>query len=415
MFEFRAFVFKYAHHNPNGYEAIQSVWDILQSERASSTSASQRVPDATPSTPTTHASPNILDYSGPNQSVDRQGNYRKRSTGKRTITRGRPSSIIVPDTVTPLSSVGAEEDARAHRISKHQKVKAMQRSSSMAIDRNPSTCPAAHVSTENTSRSPTGHRGKRRKLTSDGVPVPQEQEELHTAPATKASDTSECVQPHRSDEKASELSNIPSDLLAKLSLIGSAEVLRDLKHTLFLSRSHPCQVSLVPHRRIEALPTSASNDTLRSLQTAQILSMLRNELEVTQIGEQMCRFRKRLALSQFFDVYEFAQKNPSSVLQEDSKTRQGTSDYTTSKQAPRQSSQVLNRVTDLMFPYTAFRSEVTIPAGPTSRQMHEKLQRAAAVKKIQDWRWSGKHWSAIVKRFGQGILLLLPKSMPDEM
>ena len=125
----------------------------------------------------------------------------------------------------------------------------------------------------------------------------QEQEEIPIIPAWKANETSKRVQPHISDENANEVSGILCDLLGKLSLIGSAEVLRDLKYTLFRLRSYPCQVSLVPYRRIETLPTSAINDTLRLLQTAQILSTLRNELEVTEIGEQICKFRKRLALS----------------------------------------------------------------------------------------------------------------------
>ena len=375
------------------------------------------MPDATPSTSPTHASPDILDDSGPKQSADRQVQHRKRPIGERKNTRGRPSSIIVPDTVMPPSRAGsgAEVDAPVRRSSKKGKVQAIQRTSSTTIERSSATWPPDHAPVEDSSRSSTGHLEKRRKLASDGVPVPQEQEEVHSIPALKANETSESVQSHSADKKADEVSGIPSDLLGKLSLIGSAEVLRDLKHTLFRLRSHDCQVSLVPDCRIETLPTGASTNTLRSLQTAQILSMLRNELEVTEIGEQMCRFRKRLALSQFFDVYEFAQKCPSSFLQEDSKARHETFGQTTSKQAPRQSSQVLNRIVDLMFPYTANRSEATILAGPRSREVHGKSQRTAAVKKIQGWRWSGKRWSAIVKRFGQGILLLLPKRLPDEM
>lgn len=300
---------------PTNIKPFNRYWEtLIQSELASSASGSQRVPDATPPTPQPRASPNILDNSGPTQSANWQGKSRKSSIGKRKNTRGRLSSIIVPDTVTPLFSVGAEEDTLVPRNSKYGKVQAMQRSSSTSIERNPSTCSVYHVSFINTSRSPTGHRGKRRKLASDGVPVPQEQEEVHTTPASKANETSECVQPHRSDGKASEISRIPSDLLGKLSFIGSAEVPRDLKHTLFRLRSYPCQVSLVPHRRIETHPTGASNDTLRSLYTAQILTMLSNELGVTEIGEQMCRFRKRLALSQILDLYEFAQSRPSSFL-----------------------------------------------------------------------------------------------------
>ena len=414
MFEFRAFVFKYAHHNPDRHDAIQSVLDTLQSELTSSTSGSQRVPDANPSTPPTHASPDTLDDSGPYHSADRQGKHRKRPIDQRQDTRGRPSSIVVPDTVMPLSLAGAGEDAQVQRISKRKKVEARQRTSSIAIERSSPTSLADPAPTESSSQSPIGHRQKKRKLVSDGVPVLQAQEEVHTTAASQVNETPLDVQPHRSDKTAQEVSIIPSDLLDKLSLIGSAEVLRDLKHTLFLLRSYPTQLSLIPDRGINTTCTSASNDTLRSLQQAQILSMLRNELEVTEIGEQMCRFRKRLALSQFFDLYEFAQNNPLFFLQEDSKTRQEPSGHITSKQAPRQSSRVLNRIVELMFPYTAYRSEATLPAGPRSQQVHENLQRAAAVKKIQSWRRGGQHWSAIVKRFGRGILLLLPKSLPDE-
>ena len=49
-----------------------------------------------------------------------------------------------------------------------------------------------------------------------------------------------------------------------------------------------------------------------------------------------------------------------------------------------------------------------------SRRMHEEGQRTVAVKKFQDWRRNGKPWSAMVKRFGRGFLLLLPKSLSDE-
>ena len=158
MFEFRAFVFRYAHHNPKGYDAIQSVWHTLQSERASSTSESQRVPDATPSTPLTHASPDILDDPGSEQSADRQVQHRKRRIGKREKTRGRPSSIIVPDTVTPPFRVGAGAEVDAPS-SQSGIVQAIQRTSSTANGRSSPTCPADHASTEKTSGSLTGHRG----------------------------------------------------------------------------------------------------------------------------------------------------------------------------------------------------------------------------------------------------------------
>lgn len=416
VFEFRAFVFKYAHHNPDRHDAIQSVLELLiQSKLTPSTSGSQQAPDVIPSNPQTHTPTNILDDSGPNHGADRKGRRRKGSNGQQQDTRGRPSSIVVPDTAIPLSSAGAGEDAQVDRVSKRKKVETIQRTSSTAIGKNPPTCPTGHASIDKSSKSPIGRQGQKRKLASDALLPPRAQEEVHTTPASNANETSLYVQPHRSDDTTRDTSTIPSDLLGKLGLIGSVEVLRDLKHTLFRLRYYPTQLSLVPDRGIDPLCNGASNDTLRLLQTAQILSVLRNELEVTDIGEQMCRFRKRLALSQFFDLYEFAQNNPSSLLQRDPKTMQPPSRHITSKQAPRQNSRVLNRIVDLMFPYTAYRNEATGPTGPKSQQMHEEVQRAAAVKKIQDWRRSGKHWSAIVKRFGKGILLLLPKSLPDEM
>ena len=434
VFEFRAFVFKYAYHNPDRHDAIQSILELLiQFKLISSTSKSQQAPDMMLSSPQTHTPTNILDNSGLKHGADRQGRRRKGSIGQQQSTRGRPLSIIVTDTALPLFSAGAGEDAQVERISKRKKVETIQRISSIAIGRNLPTCSTYHASIDKFSKRPIGHQGKKRKLASDALPppraqeevhtipasnvlpVPRAQEEVHTVPASKANEFSEYVQPHRSDDTVRDVSTIPSDLFNKLGLIASVEVLRDLKHTLFRLRSYACQVSLVPNRRTDTPCTSASNNTLRSLQTAQILSMLRNELEVTEIGEQMCRFRKRLALSQFFDLYEFAQNNPLSFLHEGPKTMQTPSRHTSSKQAPRQNSRVLNRIVDLMFPYTAYRSEATVPAGSKSRQMHEEVQRTAAVKKIQDWRRSGKHWSAIVKRFGQGILLLLPKSLPDEM
>ena len=48
----------------------------------------------------------------------------------------------------------------------------------------------------------------------------------------------------------------------------------------------------------------AAFDIYRSFLAARALSILRVELEVTDIGEQLYRFRKRIALSRFFDLYE---------------------------------------------------------------------------------------------------------------
>lgn len=245
--------------------------------------------------------------------------------------------------------------------------------------------------------------------------VPKPQEEVHTTPALRPNGAPTCVQPHASDEGTVEISAVPPDLLAKLNLIGGVEVLRDLKHTLFSLRSHPSQDLLVPNHGSGTPCISGSPDMLSSLQTAPLLSLLRTELEVTEVGEQLYRFCKRLALSQFFELYEIAQRKPLSfLLQEDSEMIQESSSNVTSKKAPRLDSRVLNRILDLMFPSTAHTKEDTVTDDGNPRRMHEERQRAAAVKKVQDWRRNGKPWSAMVKRFGKGVLLLLPKSLSDK-
>ena len=86
----------------------------------------------------------------------------------------------------------------------------------------------------------------------------------------------------------------------------------------------------------------------------------------------------------------------------------------TSKQAPRLSSQVLNRVANLMFLNTAHMKESIVTAGGVAGRVHEERHRKAAIKKIQDWRRNGKPWSVIIRRFGIGVLLLLPKNLSDE-
>lgn len=86
----------------------------------------------------------------------------------------------------------------------------------------------------------------------------------------------------------------------------------------------------------------------------------------------------------------------------------------TLKQAPRLSSQVLNRVANLMFLNTAHMKESIATAGGAAGLVHEERHRKAAMKKIQDWRRNGKPWSAMIRRFGTGVLLLLPKNLSDE-
>jgi len=133
------------------------------------------------------------------------------------------------------------------------------------------------------------------------------------------------------------------------------------------------------------------------LHTAQMLSMLRNELEIAEIGEQLYRIRKRLAQSWFVEFNQVAQKHPEPFLQVISERAEVTSRNVMSKQASRSNSRVLNRGVDLMFANTAHTDEDTVPAERSSGQMQRQRQKAAAVKRVQDWRRNGKPRSAMIQ------------------
>lgn len=251
---------------PTNITPFNRFWKLYtQSELKSSLHENQQAPDAPPSTPQSHASPDVLDDSEPLCSADRRGKDRNESIGQRRGTRGRPSSIIVPDTVLPLSSAGAGDDAQAQRISKSVKAGAIHRTSPAAIERNLPTYSADYAPIDKPLKGHVGHRGKKRKLGSDAVAGPKPQEEVHATPASKPHGTSTCVQPHALDEEALEVATLPPDLLGKLSLIGSVEVLRDLQHILFRLRSHPSQGSLVLIHETGTPCTGSEHDTLRSL------------------------------------------------------------------------------------------------------------------------------------------------------
>ena len=171
------------------------------------------------------------------------------------------------------------------------------RTSSAAIGRNSLTRTADHALTGKTSVANVSHRRKKRKLSFGRGCRSQNSREgsYHTSFEPRRNPT--FLQHHTLAECAVEVSAIPSDLVSKLSLPGSTEVLWDLRHTLVRLRSHSSQALLVSSDEIGTPFTRGSHDTLRSLQTAQILSMLWKELEFTEIEEQLYRFRKRLALS----------------------------------------------------------------------------------------------------------------------
>lgn len=190
--------------------------------------------------------------------------------------------------------------------------------------------------------------------------------------------------------------------------------MRDLRKALFRLRSHGSQDLLIPSCVTSAPYNGAALNTPSSLKTAQMLTMLRNELELSKIGEQLHKFRKRLAQSRFLDFYLLAQKHPESFLQATAQTTEGPSRNEMSKQSFGMKSRVLHRIVDLMFPDTAHTDEDTVAAEGSFGQIQRRRQRRAVVKKVSDRRRNAKPWSAMVQRFGEGILLLLPKSLSEE-
>lgn len=56
---------------------------------------------------------------------------------------------------------------------------------------------------------------------------------------------------------------------------------------------------------------------------------------------------------------------------------------------------------------------VTTEEGRAIR-VEKNLNRKAASRRILNWKVNGRPWSELVKRFGLGILLLLPTDLSDE-
>ena len=155
-------------------------------------------------------------------------------------------------------------------------------------------------------------------------------------------------------------STLPHNLVNQVSCIASVEDLKDSRETLLRLRAHPTQGLLIPNNTTAALTTSYS------LQAIRALSILRDELEVSEMAEQLHRFRKRTALSGFFDFYELAQANPSLIIDRGPEPIGESSPDIASKQAPRLTSRVLDRIADLMFLDGRRSDKISFGKGATS-------------------------------------------------
>jgi len=67
-----------------------------------------------------------------------------------------------------------------------------------------------------------------------------------------------------------------------------------------------------------------------------------------------------------------------------------------------------------MFPRLVL-SDENIESEEARMKREQKVEkRKIASQKVKNWRANGKPWSALVKRFDWGILLLLPTDLSDQ-
>jgi hypothetical protein len=200
---------------------------------------------------------------------------------------------------------------------------------------------------------------------------------------------------------------LPEVMHLKIGRIGSLDVLEDLKRTIKDLRTSGCPL---PKADQQPIPNHLEDQPFYT----QRLWLLKEQLELVELNEQIFRLHKRLALAEFFNIYVAAQIDIRILFREGKvnvpkqRTRKrGRKRDANSLEAGNShcNRMVLNRFIDLLFPNAIDSSK----KGPTERGW----TRRAAGQKIRNWRKAGKPWAHMVKRFGKGILLLLPQDLTD--
>jgi hypothetical protein len=154
---------------------------------------------------------------------------------------------------------------------------------------------------------------------------------------------------------------------------------------------------------------------------------LREELEISSIGEQLYRLRRRVALVQFYNDYTNAQADPYGFLYAGQnkdfsvksliatrKRKRKSSSYGAKRRSNRLATLVHNHIVDLMFPTLVLSDENIESEEARAKEEKRVRNRMAASQKVKNWRANGRSWSALVKRFDWGILLLLPTDFLDQ-
>ena len=392
--------------------------NILRSDDSSPTYQGIRSPDEALSTPRLNALPDVPESSNLRSPlVIRHDNGQKESISRRRNGRRALSPIRLSQTAMPSPISQTRERARVRRFSNNVRLTQTHRNIPAVVDRELATCATDHVPVAKPSKA---HRSKRRRLGSDADAAATPISKVHTTstsmPTGKAAYA--CLEESDEGRDSCAAGVIPPDIVNKINCVGSVEVLEGLKGNLSRLRAGALQKPLNPNHETRVLCVRNSLETHRSNEVARALSNLRAELEVAEMGEQLCRFRKRVALSRFYDFYAMAQENPTRFLSQDHganrKVGRSSADNTTRGQAPRKASLVMSRIVDLMFPDTILDHEAAVSASTEAQRTLTERCRKAAVQKVGDWRKNGKPWSVMIRRFGQGVLLLLPKCLSDE-
>jgi uncharacterized protein YukE len=214
---------------------------------------------------------------------------------------------------------------------------------------------------------------------------------------------------------------------------GLGEVVRVINDTISILRARGDQKVQDLNSIWQGKATIHLDDQLRRLpRSARALQDLKQELEITDAGEQLFRLRKRVALAQFYDVYTNAQANPRTFLSKGRDAKLSVDTLTAIGKRKRKrkrkssfggdsggrrhrlSTLVQNRIIDVMFPDTLVGDAHVSIEEELADRAETAAKRKAAGQKLQNWRANGKPWSALINRFGWGMLLLLPKDLSDE-
>lgn len=137
-------------------------------------------------------------------------------------------------------------------------------------------------------------------------------------------------------------------------------------------------------------------------QFLQGLSMCRQEVESSLLGEQICRLRYRITLAHFADDYEMAQANSQLFLQwTEHAALKSTTSTLRHTSGRRSTSLVMDRVINICFPEIYKNATVEsengahLPADPAAATKQAKARKRAA-HTVQDWLRLGKPWSQFI-------------------